>query len=78
MLVDIHGKAVHRYVPSTGATASWSVPEMVGTIVPREGGRGYAVALVNSVQAFEPVDEHKATLNKLCDVHAVVSNRLNE
>lgn len=47
-LVDIVGKAVHRYSPGTGATRSWDVGQIIGSMALRRQG-GAIVALKEGI-----------------------------
>jgi L-arabinonolactonase len=50
--VDIVGRKVHRYHPSSGQTRSWEVPKVIGSMALREQG-GAIVALPNGVHALD-------------------------
>jgi sugar lactone lactonase YvrE len=51
--VDIWGKAIHRYHPSTGRKDSFATPVCVGCVGVREQG-GLVVALADGFHFFEP------------------------
>lgn len=51
--VDIHAPAVHRLEPATGATATWAVPEEVGSLALRRPG-GLLVALRSGLAFLDP------------------------
>jgi len=50
--VDISSPAVHRYRPDTGAVATWSMPEYVGSLALCDGG--VLVALASAMTVFNP------------------------
>lgn len=50
--IDILGKAVHRFDPASGATRSWAVPDIIGSMAIRAGG-GAIVALANGVHTLD-------------------------
>lgn len=68
--IDIYGKSLHRFDPTTGEDQRWDVGEMIGTVAPRSQG-GLLVALENGLADFDPVrgelkhwdplDEHQDT-----------------
>lgn len=69
--VDIRGRKVRRHKPGAGATKSWDMPEVPGSLALREGG-GLVVALRSGAffldplsgkltQAFMP-DEHSQAM----------------
>jgi len=45
LFVDIHGRAVHAWVPARGALQCWTLPERVGWVIPRHDGDGYVAGL---------------------------------
>jgi L-arabinonolactonase len=50
--IDIIGKQVHRHDPASGATRSWDVPDIIGSMAIRAGG-GAIVALANGVHTLD-------------------------
>ncbi|HTN60810.1 MAG TPA: SMP-30/gluconolactonase/LRE family protein [Devosia sp.] len=50
--VDIIGKKVHRHDPASGATRSWNVPGVIGSMALREGG-GAIVALADGMYSLD-------------------------
>lgn len=50
--IDIVGKAVHRFDPSSGATRSWDVGQVVGSMALREQG-GAIVALKDGIFSLD-------------------------
>jgi L-arabinonolactonase len=50
--IDILGKKVLRFDPATGATKSWDVPEIIGSMALRAGG-GAVLALANGVHTLD-------------------------
>lgn len=53
--VDIEGKKLHFYNPSTGADKEIEVGEMIGAVVPREAG-GVVVVLESGFYFLDPED----------------------
>ena len=51
--VDILGKAVHRFDPSSGEDIQWEIGQLVGTVAPCKAG-GLIVALENGLASFDP------------------------
>lgn len=51
--VDIKAPAIHRFVPETGATASWPAPAQVGWVLPCADGTMLA-GLQSGVHRFDP------------------------
>ena len=45
LVVDIHGRAVHAWAPSSGTTQRWDVPERIGWLIPRRDGDGFIAGL---------------------------------
>jgi len=45
VVVDIHGRAIHAWVPASGATQRWEVPERIGWLIPRRDGDGFIAGL---------------------------------
>src|SRR6476469_9270909 len=50
--VDIRGKALHRFDPTTGADRAWPLPQQCGSFALRESG-GAVLALVDGFYAFD-------------------------
>lgn len=50
--IDIVGKVVHRHDPATGATRSWTVPGVIGSMALRAGG-GAIVSLADGVHSLD-------------------------
>ncbi len=50
--IDILGKKVLRFDPSSGATQTWDVPDMIGSMALRSGG-GAVVALATGVHTLD-------------------------
>ena len=50
--IDILGRKVHNLDPVTGATRTWEVPGVIGSMALREGG-GAIVALADGVHALD-------------------------
>jgi sugar lactone lactonase YvrE len=50
--VDIVGRKVHRYDPSSGMTRSWDVPGVIGSMALRIGG-GAVVALKDGIHTLD-------------------------
>ncbi len=73
--VDIEGRAVHRYAPSSGAVKSWPAPWRPGTVVPRESG-GLVIA---GDRGFHFLDEETGTLTPINDPEQdLPDNRFND
>ena len=53
--VDIPGRAIHRFTPSTGTRASWTAPSRPTFVVPVEGG-GFLCGLEDGLRRFDPSD----------------------
>lgn len=51
--VDIDGGTLNRFDPTRGVNESWSVGQMVGTVVPRACG-GYVLGAHRGVGVFDP------------------------
>ena len=51
-VIDILGKKVLRFEPSSGETRSWDVPDIIGSMAIRAGG-GAIVALANGVHMLD-------------------------
>ena len=51
--VDIRAPAIHRWSPSTGERARWTMPALVGSIVPRARG-GLVAGLQTGFHFFDP------------------------
>ena len=64
--IDSLAPAIHRFAPEDGATRSWEMPAMIGSMVLREGG-GAVVALETG---FAFVDLDSAAVEALCDPEA--------
>lgn len=45
LVVDIHGRAVHAWTPSTDAVQRWDLPERIGWLIPRRDGDGFVGGL---------------------------------
>jgi len=45
LLVDIHGRAIHAWVPASGATQCWDLGERIGWLIPRTDGDGFVAGL---------------------------------
>jgi D-xylonolactonase len=45
LLVDIHGRAVHAWSPTRGATQRWELAERIGWLIPRADGDGFVAGL---------------------------------
>lgn len=43
--VDIHGCALHAWIPATNARQSWAMPERICWLVPRSDGDGFIAGL---------------------------------
>jgi sugar lactone lactonase YvrE len=52
--VDILGKRLHRYTPSTGAGDSWQFEEEISAVCERRNHRGLIVTLRRSIAFFDP------------------------
>ena len=50
--IDILGKKVLRFEPSSGGTRSWDVPDIIGSMAIRTGG-GAIIALANGVHTLD-------------------------
>jgi sugar lactone lactonase YvrE len=50
--VDIHGRALHRFDPATGADRSWPLPKPCGSFALRESG-GAVLALADGFASFD-------------------------
>jgi L-arabinonolactonase len=50
--VDIVGRKVHRFDPASGATRSWNVPSVIGSMALRQAG-GAIVALKDGIHALD-------------------------
>ncbi len=53
--VDVRGPCIRRHAIATGATESWPMPELVGSLAVREQG-GLVVALATALALFNPRD----------------------
>ncbi|MFO7276704.1 MAG: SMP-30/gluconolactonase/LRE family protein [Pseudomonadota bacterium] len=62
--VDIVGKKLHRHEPATGATRSWDVPGVIGSMAVRENG-GVIVALVDGIYTLDPASGQVQPLAKV-------------
>ncbi len=51
--VDILGKALHRFDPTTGEDRMWSFDEMIGTVAPHAAG-GLLLAFQSGFAVFDP------------------------
>jgi sugar lactone lactonase YvrE len=51
--VDIRAPAIHRWSPATGERARWTMPALVGSIVPRAAG-GLVAGLQSGFHIFTP------------------------
>jgi sugar lactone lactonase YvrE len=51
--VDIVGKMLHCYDPSTGMDRTWVLPEQIGCVVPRKAG-GLVLSLESGFAFFDP------------------------
>ncbi len=51
--VDILGKQLCRFCPSSGQDTRWDVGELIGTVAPRQAG-GFIVALQTTLADFDP------------------------
>jgi len=58
--IDILGRKVHNLDPGTGATRTWDVPGVIGSMALRQSG-GAIVALANGVHALD-LDSGECTL----------------
>jgi sugar lactone lactonase YvrE len=73
--VDIHGRLVQRYDPSTGRTAARQLDQAVSAVVPRAGG-GLAVALEDGIWV---TDSDAGPLRRLAAIEADdPTTRLND
>lgn len=61
--IDIHEKYLNRFDPATGENRRWSLPEMPGSFVFREGG-GIVIAMHDGFHAFDPAT---GAIEKLAD-----------
>ena len=43
--VDIHGRAIHAWSPTSGQRQSWSTPERIGWLIARSDGEGFIAGL---------------------------------
>lgn len=50
--IDIVGKKVHRHDPASGATQTWNMPDIIGSMAIRAGG-GAIVALAGGVHTLD-------------------------
>ena len=72
--VDIFGKALHRFDPSTATDQHWDLGAFVGTVAPRASG-GLVVALEDGFGHFEP---ETGTYEAWDAVEANPSTRFND
>lgn len=73
--VDIKAPAVHRYVPTTGSTESWPMPERIGCIARRQ--RGGFIAAFKSGWAF--LDLPSGRIERIGDPEPdLPNNRFND
>jgi xylono-1,5-lactonase len=73
--VDIEGRLVHRFVPSTGQRTSWPAPDRPGFIIRASDGR-LIVGLAKQLAAFDPAD---GTFTPLVDIEPdLPDNRAND
>jgi sugar lactone lactonase YvrE len=61
--VDIKGRKVHRFDPTSRAHKSWDMPDQVGWILPAEGG-GMVVGLRDGLYRFDPATGATALIHK--------------
>lgn len=73
--VDIKGRAVHRYDPSSGKDQQWPVPGEPGCLALRASG-GLVLAMGQGFVAFDPVTGVTTSLAQLPDEPE--GNRLND
>ncbi|GHC94301.1 SMP-30/gluconolactonase/LRE family protein [Novosphingobium pokkalii] len=73
--VDIKAPAIHRFVPETGATATWTAPAQIGWVLPCADG-GLLAGLQSGVHRFDPATGDFA-LVVAPEAH-VPGNRLND
>jgi len=52
--VDIVGKQVHIFDPAAGSNRSFTLPELVTSVAPRQNGRGLVLTLRNHFAFFDP------------------------
>jgi sugar lactone lactonase YvrE len=53
--VDIKGRHIHRYDPTTGAARRWDAPDQVGWVLPDADG-GLIAGLRTGLHRFDPAD----------------------
>src|SRR4028119_1756867 len=51
--VDIKKPAIHRLEPHTGVRRSWDAPELIGFVLPAQGG-GFLAGLQSGLSHFDP------------------------
>jgi D-xylonolactonase len=74
--VDIKNPAVHAYAPASGAQRSWTMPEMIGWLVPRRSG-GWIAGFKSGVAALTLDDTPRLQwLHRLHDADSPL--RLND
>ena len=52
--VDIKGKSIWKYCPSSGDCNSWQIPEEPGSMVQRANNNGFILAAQNGFRFFDP------------------------
>ena len=73
--VDLRAPAVHRYEPAIGRAAAWTMPDLVGAVVPTRAG-DLIVALASGLARFDP--RHGTTSALLAPEPPALGNRMNE
>jgi sugar lactone lactonase YvrE len=73
--VDIKGQKVHRLHPESGEKKSWDAPEMVGFVLPVEGG-GFIAGLQSGLFRFDPESGEFTLLREV--EPELPDNRLND
>ncbi|CAH1130548.1 unnamed protein product [Ceutorhynchus assimilis] len=80
-LVDIFGKALHKYIPSTGHHSKLVFDKPISVVVPVKGKRDqFVVTVERTVQliTWDGKSEKPSKIEKLAEVDEGTENRLND
>ena len=73
--VDIKGRQIHRFDPSSGKDTSWPTPHDVGSLALRRAG-GHVIAMRHGFYFFDPADDAFSAIVE--PESALVENRFND
>jgi sugar lactone lactonase YvrE len=65
--VDIKGRLIHRYRPADGDRCSWTVPEMIGCLIPEAEGGAFIAALQSGFARLTLSNSGEAHLDPIAD-----------